>query len=86
MNTDRRAFIRHSLVVLGAAVAGSSSPARARKGSSSCCGGSCGVLAVSATGAVVGSAANADAQNGSARIGTPGRKWVMVIDLAKEGD
>jgi Fe-S-cluster-containing dehydrogenase component len=83
MSTNRRNFIRHSLVVLGAAVAGSSSKAPGRTASSSCCGGSCGSLAVSATGAVAASAARSDEQKDSARIGTPGRKWVMVIDLAK---
>src|SRR6266702_2458010 len=83
MSTNRRNFIRHSLVVVGAAVASSSSPARARKASSSCCGGSCGSLAMSATGAVAATAGHSDEQKDSARVGTPGRKWVMVIDLAK---
>jgi Fe-S-cluster-containing dehydrogenase component len=82
MSTDRRSFIRHSLVVLGAAVAGGSSRAPGKSASSSCCGGSCGTLAVSATGAV-GGGANKDGQHDSARVGTPGRKWIMVIDLAK---
>src|SRR6059058_5807155 len=83
MSTNRRNFIRHSLVVLGAAVAGGSTRTPSKSASSSCCGGSCGSLAVSATGAVASSAAQSDEQKDAARVGAAGRKWVMVIDLAK---
>jgi molybdopterin-containing oxidoreductase family iron-sulfur binding subunit len=80
MAATRREFIRHSLVVLGAAATGGSQ-ARGDNSSSSC-GGSCAGRALAAV-AVTGAAISDGEKSNSARVGTPGRKWVMVIDLAK---
>ena len=83
MSENRREFLRHSLVVLGSTITGASTRALGETAPSSCCGGSCGTLALSATGTVGASAAHTAEQEASARVGMPGRKWVMVIDLAK---
>src|SRR5689334_8363585 len=84
MSANRRQFLRHSLVVLGSTITGAAS--RAVGGETTpgaCCGGASRALAVSATAAAATSAAGAVAQEESARVGFPGRKWVMVLDLAK---
>jgi Fe-S-cluster-containing dehydrogenase component len=77
MDTNRRGFLRHSLTILGAAATSSAA-----------------YKVVAATDTMMPNMANpaqgastpvlspADATAG-ARQGVPGRKWVMVIDLAK---
>jgi len=79
MDSDRRNFVRHSLVVLGAALTGGPAHAAEKAAGKTCCGGAC--AAVAATGAAAARAPGSEPD--AAREGTPGRKWVMVIDLAK---
>ena len=50
MDSDRRSFVRHSLVVLGSALTGGPAHAAGKAAGKSCCGGGCGVAAVAATG------------------------------------
>jgi molybdopterin-containing oxidoreductase family iron-sulfur binding subunit len=72
MSTGRREFLRYSLTVLGAAAAGAGV-----YGIVSRCGGS------SAENAQGNAGLSHNEKNLAARRGVAGRKWVMVIDLAK---
>ena len=77
VNTNRRAILRHSLKVLGAAAAGSvvyKAFGRADTDKAA----TTGPVQMETTPAL----APADSA-AAARQGVPGRKWIMVIDLAK---
>jgi Fe-S-cluster-containing dehydrogenase component len=77
MDTNRRGFLRHSLKVLGAATAGTAlCKAMAMADSARIANG--GPVQAESTPAM----GPADPV-AAARLGVPGRKWVMVIDLAK---
>jgi Fe-S-cluster-containing dehydrogenase component len=77
MDTNRRGFLRHSLTILGAA-ATSSAAYKAVAATDTTMPN----MANPAQGASTPARTPADATAG-ARQGVPGRKWVMVIDLAK---
>jgi molybdopterin-containing oxidoreductase family iron-sulfur binding subunit len=96
MDTNRRKFLRFSLTILGAAATGevayrSSRAIAASTGSDATTGpGTPPTSQTQDSGAAVGAptagsaggAAISDAVE-AARQGVPGRKWIMVIDLAK---
>jgi len=77
MDTNRRGFLRHSLTILGAA-ATSSAAYKAVAATDTTMPN----MADPAQGASTSALSPANATAG-ARQGVPGRKWVMVIDLAK---
>jgi Fe-S-cluster-containing dehydrogenase component len=89
MSTDRRSFLRYSLTVLGAAAAGKVAcralgQAATNSATPSAPSGPA-VPALTADHQVVDARTGAmlPSSTDSARQGVPGRKWIMVIDLAK---
>ncbi len=85
MNTNRRQFLRHSLTVLGAAAAGEVACRCAHAATNDEAPSGPAVPALTPDHQVVDARTGAaiPTSTDSARQGVPGRRWIMVIDLAK---